>query len=271
MNMLIAVAVLEMMNVAHRGLWKEANLPQNTVESIKAAYDAGARVVETDFVLTDAGEIISLHDCNAFASMFAVAKEPRQITPEDRAKIDLGAKAGLPRPYRIPLLEEVMAVVPKDRVLQSEIKVYGPDYARRFDAAVKAAGLVETNIIVSAFDNKALADFHRQYPRYVTLWLGCGVGRTVNVEKILAKAKAGGFTIVCPGCAQAQKAGMTRADADRIRAAGFDFRLFGVNNPTSLVYAASLGASGFTCDTFKEAYAWAAKIPGVVLLPAPRP
>lgn len=90
-----------MLNVAHRGLWKEANLPQNTVEAIRAAYEAGASVVETDFVETKSGEIICLHD-------------------------------------RIPLLEDVLAVVPKDRMIQAEIKTYGPTYTRQFDAAVRA-------------------------------------------------------------------------------------------------------------------------------------
>ena len=127
-----------MLNVAHRGLWKEANLPQNTVEAIRAAYEAGASVVETDFVETKSGEIICLHDRSALETMSSVVKEPEEITAADRAVINLGEKMGLPRPYRIPLLEDVLAVVPKDRMIQAEIKTYGPTYTRQFDAAVRA-------------------------------------------------------------------------------------------------------------------------------------
>ena len=257
-----------MLNVAHRGLWKEANLPQNTVEAIAAAYAAGAAVVETDFVETRSGEMICLHDRNALATMSTVVKDPAEITAADRAVINLGEKAGLPRPYRIPLLSDVLAVVPKDRMIQAEIKVYGPTYARQFDAAVRAAGLCETNVLVSSFDHGALKDFRGKYPKYRTLWLGCGItGKGFDLDKAIARVKDGGFDIVCPGCGDARKAGFARADADRIRAAGFDFRVYGVNDENLLDYAAGLGASGFTCNYFKAAYAWARRRGGVTLLP----
>lgn len=258
---------LEMMNVAHRGLWKEANLPQNTVEAIKAAYDAGAKVVETDFNETDAGEMICLHDIKALATMSSIVVEPKKITPADRDRINLGEKAKLPRPYRIPLLKDVLAVVPRDCILQSEIKVYGPNYAKWFDEAVKAAGLTEDNIIVSSFQFKALKDFHAKYPKYRTLWLGCELKKDCDIGRLVAKAKEAGFDVFCPGCDQARKLGFTRVDADKVRAAGLDFRFYGVNSPEALKYAAAMGATGFTCNTFKKAYEWAKDVPGIVLLP----
>ena len=87
-----AEAAVQIRNIAHRGLWKEANLPQNTVEAIKAAYDAGAKIVETDFFETKAGEIVCLHDKGALATMSSIVKEPADLTPEDRAAINLGEK-----------------------------------------------------------------------------------------------------------------------------------------------------------------------------------
>jgi len=48
-----------MRNIAHRGMWDE-KVPQNTVESIKRAYDAGATWVETDFHHTKAGGVTLL-------------------------------------------------------------------------------------------------------------------------------------------------------------------------------------------------------------------
>ena len=256
-----AVPHLTMVNVAHRGLWKEANLPQNTVEAIKAAYDAGATAVETDFIETKSGEMICLHDRKALLTMASFEKTPQEITPEDRAKINLGEKMKLPRPYRIPLLREVLAVVPKNAVLQAEIKEYGPTYARQFDDAVKAAGLSETNVIVSSFQFNALKDFKRRYPKYRTLWLGCGITRgNLDVEKVLADARDGRFDVICPGCANAKQAGLAPTHAERIRQAGFDFRVFGVNDPEQLRYAASLGATGFTCNYFLAARSWAKEL-----------
>lgn len=244
-------------------------MPQNTVEAIKAAYDAGAQMVETDFWDTDAGDIICLHDIKAMKTMTSDAKDPRKITAADRARINLGEKAKLPRPYRIPLLQDVLAVVPKDRVLQAEIKGYSPAYAEKFVAAMKAAGLTPANFVVSSFQFQALKDFRAKHPEFKTLWLGCGVKASEKwtVAGVVAKAKEGGFDIVCPGCEAARKAGLKPADADAIRAAGFDFRVYGVNSLESLRYAASLKATGFTCNTFKAAYGWAKEIGGIELLP----
>lgn len=263
--------VVVMENVAHRGLWKEAGLPQNTVEAIAAAYEAGAKVVETDFSETRAGEMICLHDKKALETMSSIAKHPASITPEDRARINLGEKMGLPRPYRIPLLEEVLRVVPKDRIIQAEIKGYGPNYADKFDAAVKAVGLSETNVVVSSFNLDNLADFKIRYPAYKTLWLGCDIKEPgYDLSNAVARAKTAGVSVFCPGCVVAQKAGLTRADADFVRKEGLEFRLYGVNSRDELKYAADLGAAGFTCDRFKEAYRWADELGGISLEPRVR-
>lgn len=262
---------IDMNVVAHRGHWKEAGLPQNTVESIRRAYEIGFKTVETDFIETESGEIICLHDAKALASMSSIVKDPKKITPADRETINLGEKLKLPRPYRIPLLKDVLAVVPKDCVLQAEIKGYGNTYAKQFDDAVKAAGLTEENIVVSSFNDQALADFHAKYPKYQTLWLGAGVSAKsktrYDIDKIIARAKQGGFNIVCPGSKGAMDTGFSLADADKIRAAGFDFRLFGVSSQKTLKYAASLGATGFTSDAPLAVYGFARQLGNIHLLP----
>lgn len=266
--LLVTFSAHAMTVVAHRGLWQETGLPQNTVEAIQKAYEVGFTAVETDFVETESGDIICLHDRKALASLSTIVKEPRTITPADRAAINLGEKAHLPRPYRIPLLRDVLAVVPKNGLLQAEIKVYGKTYARQFDEAVKAAGLSETNITVSCFNARTLADFHARYPKYRTLWLGADItGTGLDLEAILRTARRGGFDIICPGCAAAQKCKFTPADAARLRAAGFDVRLYGVNSPQQLAYAASVGATAFTCNTPLAAYGWARNVKGLNLSP----
>lgn len=266
--MMLMLAAATMMNVAHRGLWVEARMPQNTVEAIAAAYAAGARVVETDFNETDAGEMICVHDKKALRTMVSrFDKEIREITPADRATINLGERARLPRPYRIPTLDEVLAVVPKDCVLQSEIKVYGKGYADKFDAAVHRAGLVETNITVSSFNLDALADFHARYPKYKTIYL-LTMRPQHDAAFLIARCRAAGVDVMCPGAVSCRRCGFTPADAEKVRQAGLEFRLFGVNDKEHLAYAFSLGATGFTCNTFLAAYDWAKDIPGLTLLPA---
>ena len=59
---------------------------------------------------------------------------------------------------------------------------------------------------------------------------------------------------------------MTREDADAVRAAGLEFRLFGVNSLNDLKQAKMLGAVGFTSNHWLKAFDWANEIGGVTLL-----
>ena len=129
-GMLLAAAVavcsatggeLEMRNIAHRGMW-DANVPQNTVEAIKLAYDSGATWVETDFHHTKAGQMVCIHAEGELKKYTGCTKKIVDLTPEDVAALNLG-KADAKK-YRIPLLDQVLAVVPKNGVLQAEIKGY---------------------------------------------------------------------------------------------------------------------------------------------------
>ena len=98
-----------------------------------------------------------------------------------------------------------MAVVPKHGVLQSEIKGYSPQYADMFDAAVKAAGLSETNIVVSSFQYDALRDFKSRYPKYRCVWLVELLrNRPFAVQEYISKCKTGGIEVFCPGCYSAK-------------------------------------------------------------------
>ena len=46
--------------IPHRGMWDE-KVPQNTVEAIRRAYEAGAVCVETDFHHTRHGQMVCIH------------------------------------------------------------------------------------------------------------------------------------------------------------------------------------------------------------------
>jgi glycerophosphoryl diester phosphodiesterase len=209
------------------------------VEAITRAYDYGADWVETDFNLMPDGKMLCFHD------------------PKTRDRV-------IKPPFHVPTLEEVLAVVPKDRHIQCEIKTYGAEYAAKFDAAVKAAGLTPDNIIVSCFNPTSLKDFKRRMPQYRTLWLISpkrldNEGKGIEVGRLIATAKDIGAFAMCPGAKGAYKAKWSRADADRIRAAGFSFRFFGVNTPQMLAYAAELGVEAFTCNYYEDAFLWARK------------
>ena len=256
---------LEMRNIAHRGMW-DRDVPQNTVEAIKRAYDSGATWVETDFHHTKAGQMVCIHHEGELKKYTGCKKKVVDLTPEDVATLNLGAKDSLPMAYRIPLLDQVLAVVPKHGVLQAEIKGYSPQYADIFDAAVKAAGLSETNVVVSSFNYDALKDFKARYPKYRAAWLvALSRKKPFNVQEYIAKCKAAGVEVFCPGC-HTTRGVMTVADADAVRAAGLEFRFWGVNSLEDLRQAKLLGISGFTCNYWREAFGWARELGGIELL-----
>lgn len=224
--------VIPIRAVAHRGLWDDA-IAENTVEAIRRAYEAGAECVETDFHEETDGRMMCYHDMG-------------------RVKVVKAKHAD----YRMPTLEEVLAVVPKDREIQAEIKTYGPGYAEKFVKAVAAAGLTAKNVTVSSFDAKALKDFKARHPEFAALWL-IKLTEKSDVKAIIAEAKASKFDGVCPGCASTIGA-FSPKDADAIKAAGLDFRVYGVNTPSQFRRAVQLGATGFTSDNFLESRKWAA-------------
>ena len=270
--------------IAHRGIW-DAVTPQNSIEAFQRAWTEGATWVETDFHRTDAGQILCIHAESELKAYTGCDKEIANLTPEDVATLRLvppgpycpppggapatAAQTGAPgHACPIPLLEEVLATVPRHGTLQSEIKGYAPDYAERFDRAVREAGLSEANIVVSSFQRDALADFHRRLPSYRTLWLASPPkDEPFDPAPWIAACRESGFDIFCPGCGQWDGAPLAPSDADAFRAAGIGFRLWGVNSPEALRYARDTGAAAFTCNYWHDAFAWASAVGGIELVP----
>lgn len=245
--------------IPHRGMW-DKNVPQNTVEAIRRAYEAGAICVETDFHCTRQNQMVCIHTKRDLQYYTECKKSIVDLTPEDIKSLNLGEKHSLAKIYRIPLLDEVLAVVPKDRMLQAEIKGYSKKYPDLFDAAVKKAGLNESNIVVSAFSYDALKDFKARYPKYRTIYLvNLPQGKEFSAQYWIEKCKKANIDVFCPNCISTVGV-VTRADADAIRAAGLDFRVYAVKSRKAMRQAAILGASGFTSDFWNEAFKWAQEL-----------
>ena len=255
---------IAMQNVAHRGMWDES-VPENTAEAVKRAYDEGATWVEVDFFYTKHDQVVCTHGVGPIKNYPKRPKRATDLTPEDIAAINLAPKNS-GKVFRMPLLADVLSVVPKHCVLQAEIKGYSPRYADVFDAAVKSASLSETNIVVSSFYYDALKDFKSRYPKYRTIWLHALSRKDkFDVNEIIAKCKAAKFDCFCPAAFRLDR-GVTPAHADAIRNAGIEFRLFGVNNIKNLKLAKKYGATGFTCNHWHKAFDWAKQIGGIRLV-----
>ena len=77
-------ADIEMINIAHRGMW-DAEVPQNTVEAIRRAYESGATWVETDFHYTKSGLMVCMHGQKELEEQTGCTKKIADLTAEDLA------------------------------------------------------------------------------------------------------------------------------------------------------------------------------------------
>lgn len=238
---------------SHRGETEFA--PQNTVESIKLAYEMGAQMIETDFTLTKYGQMVCVHGRNELKRFWNIDKEPRELTPQDiaNAKNTLKRNSGAAlydKKYagvKLPLIDDVLAAIPKDKRFELEIKGYGEDFADKVEAARKKAGLKEWNILVTSFNAEAIKDFKKKYPKYETLFI-VSMGdkrRNWTLEKIIAVAKDANADQVAIGSYR-------KIDKDFIAAlkkAGFKTGVWQVENLDDLAFAAELGVDR-VCSNF---------------------
>ncbi len=112
--------------VGHRGASYLA--PENTLASIKLAWDLGAEGAECDVMLTSDNKVVLFHDKNAknlTGANFTVKEatweelKPLVVIPRETNRPEYSHET-------IPLLEEVLAIIPEDRMLVIEIKT-GPE------------------------------------------------------------------------------------------------------------------------------------------------
>ena len=247
-------------------------VPGNSAEAFRLAWEKGARLIETDCWMIKGGRIILVHDPKVLKCLSGEWHPSiKDLTEEDVARIDIGRAAKSKSPVRLAHLEDLFASMPKDAVAQCELCGYTDTFADTFDSLRAKAGLSEANIVISGANRKSLADFKRRYPRYRTLWLEsqflAAKDFRAAIEKTIRLAKDAGIDVVCPRAAKAFKVGLSPADADRFRAAGLEFRVWGVNTPELLEYAMRLGVPAATCSKWREAFDWAKNIPGLEVAP----
>jgi glycerophosphoryl diester phosphodiesterase len=180
--------------VAHRGDDK-AKYPENTLASLAAAWKNGATYVETDFIVTNSGSVVVCHSQAELKSVWGSDKKLSRLTEEDISKITLKDSPKWSKDFgseRLPTLDEVFDIFPKDKGMVFEIK--GQCNQRMVDvmeAARARNGIKKEQIIVHAFDADAIRIFNKLNPGYKTVWifkLEDGEKR-ISAEDAIAKCK----------------------------------------------------------------------------------
>lgn len=231
---------------AHRG--EPYLAPQNTAESIKLAFELGARMIETDFSITKNGTMFCMHGPRELKNLWGIEKPIDDITEADIKSSRLIRPQDFDAKYancKIPTIDEVFASIPKDKYMELEIKKYGESFADKVEAARKKAGLDYNNIIVTSFNPEWIKDFKSKYPQYETLYiLVYPFKGERSAEDVIQKAKEAGASQVAIGNYRK----IDRAYVKKIQDAGLKVGIWQVQNLDDLAYAAKIGVNRVCSD-----------------------
>lgn len=247
---LAAAESVEMVLISHRG--EPFRIPQNTAESIKLAYELGAKTAECDFHATSEGELVCGHDDKRFAKMSGVNKRMRDLTRAEIPKINMANSDEWRGKFdfiKLSTVDEILSVVPEDGVLECEIKHYSPEYADIFDAARKKAGLKIWQTRIIAFDNahfENLKDFNKKYPEYDMLLIFSydPKTKTPTAETMISRAKELGAKYVSLG----KYWNVDREFIKKIQDAGLKINNWLVQDVNDLATVAKLKPNTITSD-----------------------
>ncbi|AFK21650.1 glycerophosphodiester phosphodiesterase family protein [Pyrococcus sp. ST04] len=153
--------------LGHRG-WV-GKYPENTLLAFKKAIESGADGVEFDVWLTKDGNVIIMHDETIDRTTNLKGRQKEMSLEElKRASLGMGQK--------IPTLEEALEVLPKDALINIEIK--------DVDATERVAEVIASDnyrrFMVSSFEVEALRRFRELDDKTI-------VGLLIDNEEIVPK------------------------------------------------------------------------------------
>lgn len=148
--------------IAHRGAAGEA--PENTLGSFRLALEQGADAIELDVHLSRDGELIVCHD-HTIDRTTTGSGAIRELTVSELKRADAGVKfAAAFEAERLPLLEEVFALVPPHVMINVENKDFADDgVAHKLYELLKRTDRID-GVVVSSFNHKSLARLKRLAP-----------------------------------------------------------------------------------------------------------
>jgi len=153
--------------VGHRGASHLA--PENTLASVKLAWELGADAVEIDVHLTKDKKVIVIHDVDTKRTTPGDL-EVAQTDATRLRKLDAGSfKDKKYRAEKLPIIDEVLATIPPGKKLLVEVKC-GPEIVpflkREFERTKKIS-----QVYVISFNFEVVAASKVQMPNVPALWL----------------------------------------------------------------------------------------------------
>jgi glycerophosphoryl diester phosphodiesterase len=224
--------------VAHRGASYLA--PENTLASIRLAWELGADAAECDVMLTADKQVVLFHDKNTkkLTGESHVVKD----TPWDQLKdlVIIPRESNLPEytGETIPLLTHVLATIPEDRMLVIEIKT-GPEILPYLQKAIDQQ-VIRGQISFIAFDFETIRQVKELYPHLPAYYLSMFKKDLNKHMDAIVKSRLNGVDL---------RHGIIDLKVmERCHAAGLDVWCWTVNDPDTALKMKELGVSALTAD-----------------------
>jgi len=225
--------------IAHRGASYLA--PENTLASVKLAWEQGADAVEVDVHLTRDHGIVVIHD----PTTGRTAGTDLEVAATDASalrSLDVGSLKGPQfRGERIPLLEEVLDTVPAGGRLFLEIKC-GPEILPILHETLIRSGK-RAQVVLIGFDLATMKAAKESFPDVPAYWLCDKTLWRPSRYVLAATAKAHGLDGL-----NVHWSGITWGFARAVRRAGLKLFAWTVDDPADAARLRTLGIDGITTN-----------------------
>jgi glycerophosphoryl diester phosphodiesterase len=231
--------------IAHRGASFDA--PENTLASMKLAWEQQADAVELDLYLSKDGKIAVFHD----ADTRRFEKQARRIgdlTWAEMQQLDVGAWKGQAfAGERIPALEPILKTIPPGKRAVLEIKC-DARILPELERVLKASGRANRELVIIAFSFDTLQRSKQRFPGiahyFLVGWKKGEQAKNPDLAETIAQAKAGGFDGLDLQSDWPITAGMVR----QIKQAGLKWLTWTVDDPVVAQKLVAAGVDGITTN-----------------------
>ena len=232
--------------IGHRGASAEA--PENTLASMKLAWEQKADAIELDLWLSKDGRLIVFHDATT-KRFDGQTRKISDYTWEETQQLDVGAWKSAPfKGERIPTLDSILASIPKGCRAVLEIKC-GPEIVPEFSRVLRASGRAPEEMAVISFNFEALKASKQAQPKLEHYFLmdykkDAKTGKFPELTPLIARAKAAGFD----GLDLQYNWPITKSFVSEVKAAGLKLVVWTVDDPAVAKRLAEAGVDGLTTN-----------------------
>lgn len=232
--------------IAHRGASYDA--PENTLASMKLAWEQKADAIELDLWLSKDGKLVVIHDSDTKRLGGRTNRIATQTWAELQ-RFDVGGwKNAKFKGERIPTLESILETIPRGKRAVLEIKC-GPEILPEFVRVLRAAGRKPAELAVISFNFETLRDSKLKLPGLEHYFLSdyktnSATGRLPELAPLIAQAKAAKFD----GLDLQFKWPIDKAFVENVKGAGLKLVVWTVNDAAVARRMVDAGVDGITTD-----------------------